>query len=391
MDRRADALIRDVASDLIRDRCGLVRDGAHLGAKIRLFARAAPEIAARAAFWHQPVSYAVHALTGRAVIDHALASTSMLYDLRQKRFAPDLCALFGADPTKLPELADMAGMAGPLTAAGAALTGLPAGLPVAVGTGDDFTSALGAGVLASGPMLCQVGTAEVVGALHPVPLIDGGLLETHAFLGGMYFLENPGWLSGGAIAWACRLLGLPDAASLDVLAAQAPPGASGVRFEPALTGAMAPAWNANLRGAITGLSPDHGASYVARAVLEGCAFAMRDVFERLSVLGVAADTIRFAGGGAASRLWAQIRADVAQRPVEVAAATDAAPVGAALLGACAAGHFAAPSEAREFLGRTAWIAEPDPALGALYAAAHDDHLALHEALSDALSRRERLP
>src|SRR5690606_24960365 len=133
---------------------------------------------------------------------------------------------------------------GALTAEGARLTGLRAGTPVAVGTGDDFANPLGAGLLVPGSLVCAIGTAEVVGTIANDPVLDRvtaePMVETHCYPTGGFFVENPGWLSGGAVRWATRLLGLADDAAFDAAAATAPSGAGGLTFVPALAGAMTP-------------------------------------------------------------------------------------------------------------------------------------------------------
>jgi sugar (pentulose or hexulose) kinase len=86
-------------------------------------------------------------------------------------------------------------------------------------------------LVAPGRAVCVLGTAEVVGALDPEPKIDArGLVETHGYPGGGFYIENPGWLSGGALAWLRSLLGIADFAAFDRLAAEAGPGAAGVTF-----------------------------------------------------------------------------------------------------------------------------------------------------------------
>ncbi|RMD64860.1 MAG: hypothetical protein D6826_01450 [Alphaproteobacteria bacterium] len=336
MDRRAVAEIADVPAEEVRRRAGVVLDAGHMAAKIRWWKRHGPPGAVR---YHQPVSYLVRRLSGVNRLDHAVASTTMLYGLEARDYDPVLLDFFAIARDELPPLAEAAAAAGPLTAEGARLTGLRKGIPVAVGTGDDFSNALGAGVIAPGTLVCCLGTAEVVGALHPRPLIDdAGLVETHAYVSGLHFIENPGWLSGGAVTWFLGAHALPDPAAMDACAARVPAGAGGVTFLPALSGAMAPEWVAAARGCYYGLSAAHGVGHMARAVLEGCAFAMRDVVERLRTMGVAVETVRLLGGGAASSLWAQIRADILGLPVEVPARSDTSPLGAALLAAVAAGR-----------------------------------------------------
>lgn len=337
MDRRASAETEGLPAAKVLAKGGVVLDASHMAAKIRWLKRHHSEARDIARF-HQPTSFLVEQVTGRAVLDHAVASTSMLYDLWQRRLDPELCGLFEIAPEELPEIDSSEALAAPLSKAGAALTGLPAGIPVAVGTGDDFSNTLGAGVVRPGCVVVSLGTAEVVGAVHGAAVIDeGALVETHGYAGSRFFIENPGWLSGGALAWLIRVLRLAGVEELNSLAGQAPPGADGVTFLPALSGAMAPEWVAEARGGFYGLTAAHGPEHLARALLEGCAFAMRDVIDRLTELGLDTARVRLLSGGAKSRLWAEIRAGLLGRPVEVATLSDSSPLGAALLAAVAAG------------------------------------------------------
>jgi xylulokinase len=234
------------------------------------------------------------------------------------------------------------------------LTGLRPGTPVAVGTGDDFSNPLGAGVVSPGRVVVSLGTAEVVGAVHGTAAIDkGALVETHGYAAGRFFIENPGWLSGGSLAWFIKTFKLSGVDELNLLVQQAPPGAEGITFLPALSGAMAPEWNSEARGCFYGLTAAHGAAHMARAVLEGCAFAMRDVVERLAALGLDTSKLLLLSGGAKSNVWAQIRADLVQRPAEISSVADSSPVGGGLLAAVAAGA------ARDLDAAASRIAPPD--------------------------------
>ncbi|MDH3919042.1 MAG: FGGY family carbohydrate kinase, partial [Rhodospirillales bacterium] len=326
MDRRAEAQAKVVEPDELRRVTGVTRDATHMAAKIRWLKQEAFE----ASRFHQPVSYLVARLTGAQVFDHGLASTTMLYSLATRGYVPELLAAFGIEENELPAIAEAHEPAGRLTAEGAQLCGLPQGTVVAVGTGDDFSTPLGAGLVTPGRVACVLGTAEVVGALDGSAKIDPtGLVETHSYAGGRFYIENPGWISGGALAWLRGLLRPVGFAELDRLAAEVPPGAGGVTFLPALNGAMAPEWIASARGCFYGLTPAHGAGHLARAVLEGCAFAMRDVIERLVEMDVATEALLLLGGGAKSRLWAQIRADCTGLPAQIPVVRDTSPVGAA--------------------------------------------------------------
>lgn len=363
MDRRAQAEITALPTAQIRACTGIVPDASHMAAKIRWLKRNSDPTGRRG--FHQPVSYMVERLTGESVIDHALASTSMLYGLERGDYDDSLLELFEVDRRELPPIRDASSQAGVLNAKGSELTGLPVGVPVAVGTGDDFAAPLGAGIIRPGTAAVALGTGEVVGAVHLSAVIDSGdLVETHAYPSGGYFIENPGWLSGGSVAWLAQILALDSFTELDALANAVPPGADGVIFLPALTGAMAPEWVATARGCFYGLTPSHGRGHLARAVLEGCAFAMRDVLDRLRQMGLSIDSLSLLGGGARSRVWAQIRADAVGLPATLPRQPHACPLGAAMLAAVAGGAVESLSTAAAAMAGPAETVEPDPRSGA---------------------------
>jgi xylulokinase len=298
-DRRAAA-----GAAVLDERTGQIADPSHLGPKAAWLAANGM----RAAVWHQPTSYVVARLTGEHVIDHALASTTMRYDLAARAWI---------DPAQLPRLAHASDVAGTLTADGAALLGLRAGIPVVVGTGDDFATALGADLTSE--VAITLGTAEVVGARSDHLVLDrDALVETHAFPTGGYFVENPGWLAGGALRW------------IESITGGAPPAddADGLVFIPALAGAMSPVWRPTARGTFHGLTPRHTGRHLVRAVLEGCAFACRDVVDRLRALGLPCPSAIALGGGTRVPAWVPIHAAALGIPVATLGGPDATIYGA---------------------------------------------------------------
>jgi xylulokinase len=380
MDRRATAEIVGVDPGLVRDRCGLVLDATHMAAKIAWLARHG-DFAAPVVMWHQPVSFVAAALTGQHAMSHSLASTTMLYDIAARRWDAELLASFGTVEAMLPRLADEAEIIGTVSSKGAELTGLVAGTPVVAGTGDDFSNPLGCGVCAPGTVAVSLGTAETVCALADATIVDPDLLvETHAYPGGLYHIGNPGWLSGGAVRWASSLLSIASDGAFSDLAATAPAGCDGLTFIPALTGAMSPKWIDNARGSFIGLSTSHGPAHLARAVFEGTAFAMRDVVDRLTALGVGTSRLRLVGGGARSDPWCQIRADVTGRPADVLLAGDASAIGAGLLAAAGAGIAPDIRTAASWLRHKLREVLPDPAVAQRY----DEAYRLYRIRFDAL-------
>ena len=196
------------------------------------------------------------------------------------RLDPELAGPFEIEPGEC-RASRQRGAGRRLSAAGAALTGLRPGIPVAVGTGDDFSTPLGAGSAPPGRIAVSFGTGEVVGAVHGTaghrrrPLV-----ETHAYPGGASSSRIPAGFRAARSAgsWSPHL----GFAAMDALAGQARRAPMGVTFLPASTGAMAPEWVAEARGCFYGLTAAHGRGHLTRAVLEGCAFAMRDVVDRLA-------------------------------------------------------------------------------------------------------------
>ena len=389
MDRRAErelSGVKGIDADSLRRITGITLDAGHLAAKVLWFLENHAE-SREALCFHQPVSYLVARLTGEHVYDHALASTSMLYSLKIGDYDDRLLKTFGLDRRQLPKIKEAFDIAGKLSINGAVLSGLPGGIPVAVGTGDDYAAPLGAGIVEPGCMACVLGTAEVVGALNGSPKIDHqGLVETHRYFGETYFIENPGWLSGGALEWFVETFRLSGVEEMVSLAEEVPAGSQGLVFLPALSGAMAPEWIESARGCFYGLTPAHGTAHMARAVLEGCAFAMRDVLERLRLMDVPIQSILLMGGGAKSRLWAQIRSDVSRLPVKIPSRLDTSPMGAAMLAAVAAGiqpdleTCARLLDSAEAENPATIGLEPDPASAKLYDAAYAAYGCLFESL-----------
>lgn len=380
MDKRAANSLAGIDTKIIGERAGIVLDASHMAAKIK-WCRENLADAAGCAAWHQPTSFMVEKLTGKRVIDPCLASTSMVYGLHSQTWDADLLRLFGMDENTLPPIAPTTSVAGHLSGVGAALSGLPIGLPIAVGTGDDFSTLLGCGISQPGAVCINIGTGEIIGALADKLVIDEGqLVETHIFSTGHYHLGNPGWLSGGAIRWFLNTFSVHDDEEFSALAAQAPPGCDGLLFIPALTGATAPQWLDKARGTFHGLTTAHTKSHFARAILEGTAFAMRDVIDRLAALGVPTEKIRIMGGGSKSQVWMKIRADLMRRKIEVLDHGDASALGAAAIAAVAVATYPDLQRAVAALKIPVTVVEPDTANQGIYEEAYSNYQKLFAAL-----------
>jgi len=239
----------------------------------------------------------------------------------------------------LPALYESPDVCGKISAEGAAATGLKTGTPVVAGAGDQAAGATGMGIVAAGAVSATIGTSGVVFASTDRPALDPkGRLHTfcHA-IPGRWHVMGVTQAAGLSLRWfrdqfgAGKEDGRDPYERLSDEAATAPPGSDGLLWTPYLMGERTPHLDANARGALVGLTASHTRRHVIRAILEGVAFSLRDTFTIFGEMQVPVKRIRLGGGGARSRLWRQIQADVYGHEVEIVEAEEGAAYGAAIL------------------------------------------------------------
>ena len=397
MDRRAgpqcEAIRQTVGDDAVFRLTGLNLDASHVAAKIRWLADNQPRIYEQAAHFLLPGSYIAFYLTGEMAVDYSNASSTMLLDVRAKSWSAELCQQFGIEPERLAPVGAATTPLARLRPARAEALGLSAETIVMIGCGDEHAACLGAGVVQPGLAGDIAGTAEPVCAASPELAFDQTrLVETHCHAEpNLWLLENPGFVSGGNYRWyrdnfsplevrAAAELGLSPYQLLDAEAAKTPPGAEGLLFLPCLMGAMTPTWNEAARGVFFGFTLAHTRDHFARAILEGSAYAVRDITDRMQALGLALKEMRVMGGGARSRLWNQIKADVTGIPVTAPETTETTALGAAMLALVGIGAFANLAEAGRQMVRLVERFEPQPAAQTIYAGLYDRYRQLYFSL-----------
>lgn len=283
-------------------------------------------------------------LTGTLALDPTQASYSGLMDVRapQPSLSRGLLDLWQVPSEIVPPLRSGAELLGGVTAAASARTGLTAGTPVALGVADTVAAAFATGMRASGDVFESVGTSGVITFCLDRPQFDACFLNRYHILPGRWLAHGAMSTLGGCFGWLQskvwpEVRSLPE---LERMAQESVPGASGVVFLPYLAGERSPIWDAEASAAWIGLRLGHTRSDMVRAVFEGAAFGLRQILERAKdrwqwhpgkLVGV--------GGGAHSRFWAQIKADVLQLEYGMAEFTDASALGAALLGGVACRRY----------------------------------------------------
>ena len=321
-----------------------------------------PEIYGRIAHILLPKDYVRLQLTGEYATDKAGGAGTQLFDVRQRNWSSEVVTKLGIDLAWLPPTFEGTAVTGHLTSAAAEATGLPAGIPVVGGGGDQAANAVGTGAVVDGVVALSLGTSGVVFASSDVPIVEpNGRL--HAFC---HAVPNKWHLMGvmlsaaGSLRWYRDALA-PGVEFDDLLApaADIPAGSEGLLFLPYLTGERTPHPDPLARGGFVGLTVRHKQPHLTRAVLEGVAFGLRDSLELMREAGLANITqIRASGGGLRSPLWRQILADVLQAEIVTVNTTEGAAYGAAILALVAAGVFDSVEAACAALVRVTGRTEP---------------------------------
>ncbi len=316
-----------------------------------------------------PKDYVRFCLTGELASDVSDASGTALFDVVHRRWSDTMVQGLGLDQSLLPRVVESPEVAGRVSARAAEQTGLRAGTPVVGGAGDQAASAIGNGIVEAGVVSCTIGTSGVVFAHLERPAYDpAGRVHTfcHAVPGKWHVM---GVTQGAGLSLQWFRNQLAPGASYDELTAEAsraPLGSDGLYWLPYLMGERTPHLDSAARGGWIGLTARHGRAELARAVLEGVSYSLKDCLEIIEHLGVDLTAVRASGGGARSPFWRQMLADVFGRPVVTLATQEGSAYGAALLATVGTGHFATVEEACAATIREVSRVQPETEAAAAY-------------------------
>lgn len=308
-----------------------------------------PEIWKRARHILLPKDYVRYKLTNSFGMDKADGAGTILFELAKRDWSSEVLSTFKIPVEYLPKTYEGTEVTGELTPEVATSLGLPAGIPVYAGGGDQAASAVGTGAVRAGVVSISLGTSGVVFATTDTPSIEpNGRL--HAFC---HSVPNKWHLMGvmlsaaGSLRWH-RDTFAPTAEYEKLIDAtkNIPAGSDGLFFLPYLTGERTPHPDPLARGAFVGLTIRHALPHLTKAVLEGVSFGLRDSFELMKDTGLKnISQVRVTGGGARSPIWRQILADILNAEVVTVNTTEGAAYGAALLAATGSGVFRSVEEA----------------------------------------------
>jgi xylulokinase len=311
-----------------------------------------PEIYSRTYKVLHAKDFIIHRLTGRFVTDYSDASGMNIFDIYKKDWSEPILNALKLDAGKLPELHPSTDIAGKVTSAAAAATGLLEGTPVVIGGGDGCCAATGAGAVEEGKTYNVVGSSSWIAMATIEPIMDKDM-KTFNWVHLDPALYSPcGTMqtAGYSVNWLKNTLcdlevlqagekGVSPYKLIDERISLSPPGANNLIYLPYLLGERSPRWNPDAKGAFIGLKMTSNKNDILRSVLEGVGYNLRVILEAFEK-EVPVNEVIVIGGGAKGSVWLQILADIWQKKLLIPEfLEEATSMGAAVCGGVGVGAF----------------------------------------------------
>jgi len=347
-----------------------------------------------------PKDYVRYRLTDSFATDVSDASGTLLFDVAGRRWSDEMLGALGIPRAWLPECFESPEVAAYVSRAAAAETGLPPGIPVVAGAGDQAAGAVGNSIIRQGQASCVLGTSGVLFWSCDTPAHDREA-RLHSFCHaapGKWHLMGVTLAAGGSLRWfrdtlceieteRARLEGVDEYELITALAERVEPGSEGLVFLPYLSGERTPYSDPKARGAFIGLSLRHSKAHMARSVLEGVALSLLDCMELAREIGVDTTRVYASGGGARSALWRSILADCFGAEVARVGVDEGPAYGAAILASVGVGMFDCVDDAcRRFVKETGSAINPCVERVEVYRRLHSIYRPLYSALRDFYER-----
>ncbi|MEC7564922.1 MAG: xylulokinase [Planctomycetota bacterium] len=284
-------------------------------------------------------------LTGEYATDVSDASGMLLLDVAKRQWSGALMGRLGLDSDLFAKVYESEDVTATVTRTVARKLGLSPDCVVVGGAGDCAANAIGTGVVRSGVVSTSIGTSGVMFVHSDAMEVDkAGRLHTfcHA-VRGKWHMMGVNLCAGGSLQWfadnLAKELGSKVFETVTREAAAVKAGSEGLFFLPYLAGERTPHADPYARGCMVGLTLAHTRGHIVRAIMEGVTYSMRDSLEIIQSMGVPTRQIRVSGGGAKSKLWRQMQADVFGKKTVTINAEQGPAYGVALLGAVGAGAY----------------------------------------------------
>ncbi len=378
--------------------CGMSLNSQTIGPKILWLRNHEPDLFARTAMVHGSSGYVVFRLTGEAVIDrHTASYFAPLYNNATGDWDPRFQdAVIEID--RLPRIGDATDIAGTVTAAASAETGLPIGTPVTFGTIDAAAEAVSVGIRHPGDTMIMYGSTMFFINTVENPRPDSRLWTTAHALPGLRAITAGLQTAGMLTTWFLEVTAGKARLSehretFETLIASAtatPPGASGLICLPYFQGERTPLQDPDARGAYVGLSLRHTTAHLFRATLEGTAFGARHNFEVMGDMGAAPRRLVAVGGGTKNALWMRVISDITGIRQHIPHSTIGASFGDAFMAGLGSGIIPGISALESDWVSIVDTVEPDPSVKPLYDELYGIYLDLYPRNRDAMHHLARI-
>ncbi len=346
MDRRATDECKNILGamgDAISGYSGNRVDPYYMLPKLLWEKRNRPERYWAARQYLQANGWIVYQLTHRYSIDKTHAALTQCYDIYRDRWAEDAMRELDLDVRKFPPVFGCMEIVGTVTPEAAEAAGLKSGLPVLAGAIDGATAPLGLKLFESDRAFEMSGQSSGIGIILDRPVFHPNLCLLKHAVDGKWILKGSMSTSGGSLKWFRDQIddgAAGDAGAYgryDEMVQKAPVCSDGLIFLPYLAGERAPLWDSDVKGVFFGLHLKTGKADMLRSIMEGTAFGLKTILEELRDAGLEVDGLFGTGGGYLSGVWAQIKADVLEKPIRARAGdVDTASLGSAYLARAAA-------------------------------------------------------
>ena len=317
--------------------CGNPLSAQSVGPKIAWLHRHEPDVYEKTRYFFMAHTFVAHRLTGAYVLDHSSASmVEPLYDTTQNRWIEEWCQDV-APGLEMPELRWSTEIAGEISRRGAEATGLPEGVPVAVGTTDSFADSFSVGVKNPGDAIIIYGSTMSIIVIAEESLPANNLWSNAHLFDGTYNLSSGMATSGSLTDWLRKISDGKSFADLTEEAAKTPAGSDGLVVLPYFAGERTPLLDPDARGVMCGLTLGHTRGHLYRALLEATAFGARHLLEVVNETGGEGERVIAVGGGTRGGLWTQIISDITGITQNIPERTVGASYGDAMLAGIACG------------------------------------------------------
>ena len=313
-----------------------------------------------------PKDYIAYMLSGVHCCDYSDASGMLLLDVQNKCWSEEMIEICGIDESKLPKLFESYDIVGSLKANIADELGLPKACKIVAGAGDNAAAAVGTGTVGEGMCNISLGTSGTIFISSENFGVDENN-ALHAFAHADANFHLMGVILSAASCnkwWLEEIIGTKD--NITEQAKITKLGENEVFFLPYLMGERSPHNDPNARGMFIGMSMDTKREDITQAVLEGVAFAIRDSLEVAKALGIKIERSNICGGGAKSKIWKEIFANILNIKLDVLESEEGPGLGAAMLAAVACGEYENVSEAAKAIVKIVDTVEPTADLVSKY-------------------------